>query len=387
MNIPPRSLRSLPPGGLVSRSGRPFPTDMTTLEVGLADRAYPIRIGEGLLSNAGELLRAKAGQRFVIVTNAIIAAHHLAPLKASLRERGAHVDVVLLPDGEAHKNQKTLDDLLTRMLEARVERATTLVALGGGVVGDIAGFAAAIYQRGIPFVQIPTTLLAQVDSSVGGKTGINHPLGKNLIGAFWQPRAVLIDIATLATLPERELRAGLAEVIKYGAIRDAQFFAWIETNMPALLAKDSAALTHAIHRSCTIKAEIVAADEREAGERALLNFGHTFGHAIEAAQGYGEWLHGEAVAAGMVCAARLSERVCGLDASETNRLVKLIAAAGLPTAPPPINAERWVELMRRDKKVAAGAMRFVVLRRLGEASIQTIDERDATDVIADDAKR
>ena len=360
---------------------------MTTLEVELADRAYPIHVGEGLLAKSGELLGVKTGQRFVIVTNAIIAAHHVAPLKVSLRERGAHVDVVLLPDGEAHKNQKTLDDLLTRMLEARVERSTTLVALGGGVVGDIAGFAAAIYQRGIPFVQIPTTLLAQVDSSVGGKTGINHPLGKNMIGAFWQPRAVLIDIATLATLPERELRAGLAEVIKYGAIRDAQFFAWIEANMPALLAKDAAALTHAICRSCAIKAEIVAVDEREAGERALLNFGHTFGHAIEAAQGYGEWLHGEAVAAGMVCAARLSERICGFDAAETQRLGKLIAAAGLPTVPPPINAERWLDLMRRDKKVEAGAMRFVILRRLGEAFIQTIDERDAADVVADGAKR
>ena len=360
---------------------------MTTLEVELADRAYPIHVGEGLLAKSGELLGVKTGQRFVIVTNAIIAAHHVAPLKASLRERGAHVDVVLLPDGEAHKNQKTLDDLLTRMLEARVERSTTLVALGGGVVGDIAGFAAAIYQRGIPFVQIPTTLLAQVDSSVGGKTGINHPLGKNMIGAFWQPRAVLIDIATLATLPERELRAGLAEVIKYGAIRDVEFFAWLETNVQALLAKDRTALMHAIHRSCAIKAEIVAADEREAGERALLNFGHTFGHAIEAAQGYGEWLHGEAVAAGMVCAARLSERASGFDASETQRLVKLIAAAGLPTVPPPINADRWLDLMRRDKKVEAGAMRFVILRRLGEASIRTIDERDAADVVADDAKR
>ena len=357
---------------------------MTTLEVELADRAYPIHIGEGLLANAGDLLGAKTGQRFVIVTNAIVAAHHLAPLKASLRERGAHIDAVLLPDGEAHKHQKTLDDLLTRMLEARVERSTTLIALGGGVVGDIAGFAAAIYQRGIPLVQIPTTLLAQVDSSVGGKTGINHPLGKNMIGAFWQPRAVLIDTAVLATLPDRELRAGLAEVIKYGAIRDVAFFAWLEHNMPALLAKNAAALTHAICRSCTIKAEIVAADEREAGERALLNFGHTFGHAIEAAQGYGEWLHGEAVAAGMVCAARLSQRVCGFEPAETQRLVKLLAASGLPTVPPPINAERWLDLMRRDKKVEGGAMRFVVLRRLGEASIQTIDERDAANAVADD---
>src|SRR5579864_997933 len=353
---------------------------MTTLEVELADRAYPIHIGEGLLGNAAELLAAKPGQRFVIVTNAIVAAHHLAPLKSSLRERDAHIDVVLLPDGEAHKNQKTLDDLLTRMLEARVERSTTLVALGGGVVGDIVGFAAAIYQRGIPFVQIPTTLLAQVDSSVGGKTGINHPLGKNMIGAFWQPRAVLIDIATLATLPDRELRAGLAEVIKYGAIRDVEFFTWIEANMPALLVKDAAALTHAIHRSCAIKAGIVAADEREAGERALLNFGHTFGHAIEAAQGYGEWLHGEAVAAGMVCAAKLSERVCGFDPVEAQRLVKLIAAAGLPTMPPTINADRWVELMRRDKKVERGAMRFVVLDRLGHAGVH--NDVPASDVIA-----
>ena len=261
------------------------------------------------------------GSRAVIVTNAVVAAHHLAPLKTSLLARGMQVDAVLLPDGEVHKNWKTLDDLLTRLLELRAERSTTLIALGGGVVGDIGGFAAAIYQRGIPFVQVPTTLLAQVDSSVGGKTGINHPLGKNMIGAFWQPQAVLIDVGCLATLADRELRAGLAEVIKHGAIRDAEFFAWLETNMAALLARDANALTHAIHRSCAIKAEIVAADERESGERALLNFGHTFGHAIEAAQGYGTWLHGEAVAAGMVCAAKLSERVCGLDASQTRRIV------------------------------------------------------------------
>ena len=233
----------------------------------------------------------------------------------------------------------------------------------------MAGFAAAIYQRGIPFVQVPTTLLAQVDSSVGGKTGINHPLGKNMIGAFWQPQAVLIDVGCLATLPDRELRAGLAEVIKHGAIRDAEFFAWLETNMAALLARDANALTHAIHRSCAIKAEIVAADERESGERALLNFGHTFGHAIEAAQGYGAWLHGEAVAAGMVCAAKLSERVCGFDAKETRRLVALIAAAGLPTVPPKIAAERWLDLMRRDKKVEGGALRFVVLEQLGRGIV------------------
>ncbi len=349
---------------------------MTTLTVRLRDRAYPIHIGSGLLARAGELLATEPRTRMVIVTNAVVASHHLAPLKASLRDRGAQVDVVLLPDGEAHKNLSTLNDLLTRLLELRAERGTTLIALGGGVIGDIAGFAAAVYQRGMPFVQVPTTLLAQVDSSVGGKTGVNHPLGKNMIGAFWQPRAVLIDTDCLATLPDRELRAGLAEVIKYGAIRDAGFFAWLEANMPALLAKDTAALAHAIHRSCEIKAAIVAADERESGERALLNFGHTFGHAIEAAQGYGAWLHGEAVAAGMVCAARLSERICGFDSAATRRLSTLVAAAGLPVAPPKIASERWLELMRRDKKVEGGAMRFVLLAALGRALVRA-DVADA----------
>ena len=357
--------------------------DMTTLDVRLGDRAYRIHIGAGVLPRAGELLSGNIGSRAVIVTNAVVAAHHLAPLKTSLLARGMQVDAVLLPDGEVHKNWKTLDDLLTRLLELRAERSTTLIALGGGVVGDIGGFAAAIYQRGIPFVQVPTTLLAQVDSSVGGKTGINHPLGKNMIGAFWQPQAVLIDVGCLATLPDRELRAGLAEVIKHGAIRDAEFFAWLETNMAALLARDANALTHAIHRSCAIKAEIVASDERESGERALLNFGHTFGHAIEAAQGYGVWLHGEAVAAGMVCAAKLSERVYGLDARATNRLLALIAAAGLPTAPPKIPSERWLDLMRRDKKVDSGAMRFVLLEWLGCAVMRAdVPEKDVSAVVS-----
>jgi 3-dehydroquinate synthase len=360
---------------------------MKTLEVGLGARAYPIHIGRGVLPRAGELMPANSGRRAVIVSNAVVAAHHLAPLRTSLRDRGMHVDVVLLPDGEAHKNLATLDDLLTRLLELGVDRSTTLVALGGGVIGDIAGFAAAVYQRGIPFVQVPTTLLAQVDSSVGGKTGVNHPLGKNMIGAFWQPRAVLIDTRVLTTLPARELSAGLAEVIKYGSIRDREFFGWLEGNMAALLAKDAAALTHAIHRSCTIKAEIVAADEREAGERALLNFGHTFGHAIEAAQGYGEWLHGEAVAAGMVCAARLSERACGLEGRDTERLSALIAAAQLPVAPPSITLERWFELMHRDKKVQAGALRFVLLQRLGHAVVQSdVAREDLAEVLTSAAR-
>ena len=343
---------------------------MKTLEVALSDRAYPIHVGDGLLARAGALLDTRQGQRAIVVTNAIVAAHHLATLKASLRDAGFRVDVVLLPDGEVHKTQRTLDDLLTRLLELGVDRSTLVFALGGGVVGDIAGFAAAIYQRGIALVQVPTTLLAQVDSSVGGKTGINHPLGKNMIGAFWQPRAVLIDTSVLSTLPDRELSAGLSEVIKYGAIRDVDFLGWLEANLQALLARDAKALTHAIVTSCAIKAEVVAADEREGGERAILNFGHTFGHAIEAAQGYGEWLHGEAVGAGMVCASRLSERLCGLPASDTRRLADLIGAARLPIAPPRIALERWLQLMRRDKKVQSGALRFVVLERLGRAVVR-----------------
>jgi 3-dehydroquinate synthase len=354
-----------------------------TLEVRLGERSYPIHIGGGFLARAADVLDLRPPARVVIVTNPIVAAHHLAPLKTSLRERGVRTDVVVIPDGEAHKNGATLDDLLTRLLELRIERSTTLVALGGGVVGDIAGFAAAICQRGVPFVQLPTTLLAQVDSSVGGKTGINHPLGKNLIGAFWQPRAVLIDTDVLATLPDRELHAGLAEVIKYGAIRDDAFFAWLEEAMPALLAREASALAHAIETSCAIKARIVAADEREAGERALLNFGHTFGHAIEAAQGYGEWLHGEAVAAGMVCAARLSQRTCGLDEDAAARLTNLLAAAHLPTKPPKIAAQRWLDLMRRDKKVEAGALRFVLLERLGHAVVRSdVDEADVVRAVS-----
>jgi 3-dehydroquinate synthase len=343
---------------------------MNTLNVALADRSYPIHIGAGALARIGPLLDSLSSRRAVVVTNATVATHWLQPLRASLAASGVANDVVLLPDGEAHKNWATLQALINRLLELRAERSTTLIALGGGVVGDLTGFAAAIYQRGMPFVQVPTTLLAQVDSSVGGKTGINHPLGKNMIGAFYQPRAVLIDTQCLATLPDRELSAGLAEVIKYGAIRDIEFFAWLEENMRALVGREADAMSHAIFESCRIKAEIVAADERESGERALLNFGHTFGHAIETAMGYGVWLHGEAVGAGMVLAARLSERSTGFAAVDTARLVDLLLRARLPVSPPPLSLSRWRDLMAHDKKAQAGVVRFVLLAALGQGIVR-----------------
>ena len=343
---------------------------MRTVTVALGERSYPVHIGAGLLRDAGaRLAPLLAAPRVVIVTNPVVAAHWLAPLRQSLAAAGIDSEAVLIPDGETHKTWATLHDVLTRLLELRAERSTTVVALGGGVVGDIAGFAAAICQRGMPFVQVPTTLLAQVDSSVGGKTGVNHPLGKNMIGAFHQPRAVLIDTACLATLPERELAAGLAEVIKSAAVRDAAFFAWLEANVDRLRAHDAEALTHAIAESCRIKAEIVAADEREGGERALLNFGHTFGHAIEAGLGYGKWLHGEAVAAGMAMAATLSARLDLIGAADAARLSALLRSARLPVDPPPLGADRYLALMSHDKKVLAGAIRFVLLRSLGDAFV------------------
>src|SRR5437660_8076676 len=359
-------------------------TATQTLNVALGARSYPIHMGAGILREAGRLLAPTlAVPRAVIVSNPTVAKAWLAPLRESLARAGIASETLLIPDGEMHKSWDTLHDVLTRLLEQKAERSTTIVALGGGVVGDVARFAAAIYQRGMPFVQIPTTLLAQAESSVGGKTGINHPLGKNMIGAFHQPRAVLIDPDCLRTLPQRELKAGLAEVIKYGAIRDAAFFSWLEKNAARLLAGDSVALEHAIHESCRIKTEIVSADERESGERALLNFGHTFGHAIENAQGYGAWLHGEAVAAGMVIAARLSERVCGLLAGERDRIERLIAACELPTAPPKIAPERWVDLMGHDKKAMEGAMRFVLLEDLGRAVLRAgIESTQLMDVLA-----
>jgi 3-dehydroquinate synthase len=340
-----------------------------TLVVALGERSYPIHIGADLLRQADQLIGSCIGRRAVIVTNAAIAAHYLTPLRAALPS--VKTDVIVMPDGEAHKSWSTLNDIVTRLLELRVDRATAIVALGGGVIGDLAGFAAAICLRGLPFVQIPTTLLAQVDSSVGGKTGVNHPLGKNLVGAFWQPRVVLIDVDCLRTLPSREVKAGLSEVIKYGAIRDVAFFDWLEQNMDNLVAREPFAFEHAVYESCRIKAEIVGGDERESGERALLNFGHTFGHAIETAENYGTWLHGEAVGAGMVLAARLSERVCGLAVSDRDRIVRLIGASDLPTSPPKIRQERWLELMARDKKVTDGRLRFVLLDAIGRGVIRS----------------
>jgi len=333
------------------------------LTVDLGDRSYPIIIGGGLIETGFDLSHFMPGSDCLVVSNETIAPLYEQQLRACLGDQA--VRTVILPDGEAFKTVATAEMVIDELITSRASRDTTVVALGGGVVGDIAGFAAACYMRGVAFLQVPTTLLAQVDSSVGGKTGVNHLLGKNLIGAFHQPNAVLIDTATLATLPERELRAGLAEVIKYGAIADESFFSWLEANLPGLLAKDPDALSYAITRSCELKAEIVAADEREAGRRALLNFGHTFGHAIENSLGYGEWLHGEAVAAGMIMASRMSD----IDKHDQDRLQALIKAAGLPIAPPDIDADKLKSAMSLDKKVKANKLRFVQLRSLGDAFV------------------
>lgn len=342
---------------------------MQTLTVDLGDRSYPIHIGPGLLDRAELVAPHLAQKRAMVVTNTTVAPLYLARLTAALEGAGVAVANVVLPDGEAYKNWETLNLVFDALLAGRAERKTTLIALGGGVIGDMTGFAAACYQRGVPFVQIPTTLLSQVDSSVGGKTGINHPLGKNMIGAFYQPRVVLADTDTLKTLPARELSAGLAEVIKYGLIRDAAFLAWLEANMTKLRALDPAAITHAIHRSCEIKAQVVAEDEREGGLRAILNLGHTFGHAIESGMGYGTWLHGEAVAAGMVLAAMASQRLGWLDAADVARTRAIVRAAGLPDAAPELPFETWLEYMGHDKKVEGGRLRFVLLKKLGEAVI------------------
>jgi 3-dehydroquinate synthase len=347
----------------------------------LGERSYEILIGAGLLGDADALQGLPLGAGALIVTNPTVGALYAPALAGALRRRHAHVQVVELPDGEAHKDWETLNRIFDALLAAGSDRKTVLYALGGGVVGDITGFAAACYMRGVPFVQVPTTLLAQVDSSVGGKTAINHPLGKNMIGAFHQPLRVIADLATLDTLPEREVVAGLAEVIKYGPIADASFLDWIEANLDALRARDRGALAHAVRRSCEIKAAVVGRDERETGLRAILNFGHTFGHAIEAGLGYGEWLHGEAVGCGMVMAADLSARLGLIAHAEARRLATLISRAGLPIAGPRLGVARYMALMRVDKKAEAGEIRFVVLEGPGRAGMRAAPDALVAEVL------
>jgi len=341
-----------------------------TVNVELPGRSYPIFIGAGLLGTPGLLDPWLTGHQVMVVTNDVVGPLYLESLQAMLKGREVHTCV--LPDGEQHKNLHTLEQIFDGLLAVPCERSVTVVALGGGVVGDIAGFAAACYQRGVPFIQVPTTLLAQVDSSVGGKTAVNHPRGKNMIGAFYQPRCVLADTDTLVTLDDRQLRAGLAEVLKYGLIRDVPFFEWIEAHAGELLARNPAALAEAIERSCRNKAEVVAADELEHGQRALLNLGHTFAHAIETGAGYGAWLHGEAVGAGMCMAADLSRRMNWLKEADAGRATQLVERLGLPTRlPAGLSVERMLELMRVDKKVAGGALRLVLLEEIGRAVVTT----------------
>lgn len=342
---------------------------MQTLTVSLADRSYPIHIGNGLLGQAELILPHLKRKQVAIVSNTTVAPLYMQKIAQPLRDAGVSVIEIILPDGEAYKNNETLQTIYDHLLQNRCERNTTLTALGGGVIGDLTGYAAATYLRGVPFIQVPTTLLSQVDSSVGGKTGINHPLGKNMIGAFYQPKLVLADIDTLKTLPQRELSAGVAEVIKYGLIRDADFFDWLETNMSALMALDTAVASYAIYRSCQNKAEVVAADEHEQGERALLNLGHTFGHAIENAMGYGVWLHGEAVATGTVMAADLSQRMGWLNEAQIARIKTIMQAAKLPIEPPDLGVDEYLRLMQLDKKVADGRIRLILQQDIGKAII------------------
>jgi 3-dehydroquinate synthase len=342
---------------------------MQTLKVELANRSYPIIIGRNLLSEASLILPHLKRKHVAIITNTTVAPLYLDKLTQSLDDAGVKAIPIILPDGEAYKNSETLNKIYDVLLQNRCERSTTLIALGGGVIGDLTGYAAATYLRGVPFIQIPTTLLSQVDSSVGGKTGINHPLGKNMIGAFYQPQLVLADIDTLQTLPAREFSAGVAEVIKYGLIRDAEFFNWLETNMVSLMQLNEQVLSYAIYRSCQNKAEVVARDEHELGERALLNLGHTFGHAIENAMGYGVWLHGEAVAAGTMMAADLSQRMDWLDANEIARIRNIFVAANLPVAAPNLGVEKYLDLMGLDKKVESGKIRLILQQGIGKSVI------------------
>jgi 3-dehydroquinate synthase len=341
---------------------------MKQLTVELGERSYPIYIGDALLGQSDLLQKHIPGKSALIVSNVTVAPLYLSKVSAMLS--GLRHENVILPDGEEYKNLETLNRIYDACLSHRLDRNTTIIALGGGVVGDMAGFAAASYQRGVNLIQIPTTLLSQVDSSVGGKTGVNHALGKNMIGAFYQPRAVIADTSTLNTLPERELCAGLAEIIKYGLIRERPFFDWIDDNLDALLRRDPQALAHAIEVSCQTKADVVAADERESGQRALLNFGHTFGHAIENGMGYGQWLHGEAVGAGMAMAARMSHILGWLNSEQTESVINQIRRAKLPVhAPAEMNIDQFLELMAVDKKVLDGVLRLVLLKDIGKAVV------------------
>jgi 3-dehydroquinate synthase len=340
---------------------------MEHIHISLGERSYPILIGSGLLSQSDILTENVKARDLLIVTNDRVAPLYLEPLQSSLQ--GKRIATLVIPDGESFKTVSTVTQVIDALAAGRMNRDAAIVALGGGVVGDIAGFAAACYQRGIDYIQVPTTLLSQVDSSVGGKTGVNHPAGKNLIGAFHQPRCVITDPETLKTLPEREYRSGLAEVVKYGLIRDPEFFTWLEAHPSELLTRDAGALTYAIRRSCEIKAAIVGIDEREHGLRAILNLGHTFGHAIETATGYGSWLHGEAVSVGMVLAADLSRRLDWLSSHDYERAIALLERLGLPVAAPAIGASRALDLMGMDKKVLAGKLRLVLLKSIGDATV------------------
>jgi 3-dehydroquinate synthase len=347
---------------------------MKTLQLALGDRSYPIYIGSGLISTA-ELFKPYITDRAVfIVTNTTVGPLYSKKLIQAISTNARSVYEIVLPDGESYKDWQTLQKIFDALLGNGADRKSVLIALGGGVIGDMAGFAAASFMRGVRFIQVPTTLLAQVDSSVGGKTGINHPLGKNMIGAFHQPVAVIADLDTLKSLPARELSAGLAEVIKHGAIADSEFFEWIEKHTSQLMACDVNAMSHAVERSCEIKSAVVAADEKESGLRAILNFGHTFGHAIESGLGYGQWLHGEAVGCGMVMAADLSSRLGYLNISDVNRIKQLITAMGLPSCAPMLGNARFLELMRIDKKSEGGTIRYITLEKIGQAKIEAIDD-------------
>ncbi len=365
-----------------SQSSPHISHDIRTVRIDLGERSYDILIGQNLLGDAASYAGLPKSSTALIVTNTTVGPLYTAPLRQALSAHHTQVFDVELPDGEQHKDWPALNQIFTALLEKAADRKTVLYALGGGVIGDMTGFAAACYMRGVPFVQVPTTLLAQVDSSVGGKTAINHPAGKNMIGAFYQPQRVICDLLSLDTLPQRELLAGLAEVIKYGPIADAEFLSWLESNMDALLARDKAALMHAIQRSCEIKAWVVGQDEKEAGLRAILNFGHTFGHAIESGMGYGQWLHGEAVGCGMVMAADLSARLGLIDTATAQRITALIERTGLPIKGPKLGADRYLELMAVDKKAEAGEIRFVVIDALGRASMRPAPDAVVRDVIA-----